>query len=107
MRPGGEFGEWLNTGARGGETRYFALASNFTPEEPGLKELAMNRLLDKIFKVGNDLVVPTDGVFSANGSGFFPIEQKLVFQGSDAVAHTGYFGSTSAREKIAEWLVGA
>ena len=107
MRPGGELGKRLNAGPRAGETRYFALASNFTPVEPGLKELAADRLLDKIFKVPNDLVVPTEGVFSENGSGFFPIEQRFVFQGSDGVGHTGYFGSRGAREKIAEWLVGA
>jgi hypothetical protein len=104
MRPGGDFAKWLNAGARGGETRYFALASDFTPGEAGLKQFAMDRLMDKIFTAANDLVVPTDGVFAENGSGFFPIEEKVVFQGSDAVAHTGYFANRAAREKILEWL---
>src|SRR5262249_55439551 len=36
MRPGGDFAKWLNAGPRG-DTRYFALASNFTPSEPGLR----------------------------------------------------------------------
>ena len=104
MRPGGEFGKWLNTGPRAGETRYFALASDYMPGTPGLKELATDRLMDRIFRVRNDLVVPTDGVFGANGSGFFPIEEKIVFQGGDAVGHTGYFANPGVREKIAEWL---
>ncbi|HEY7636196.1 MAG TPA: caspase family protein [Gemmatimonadales bacterium] len=105
MRPGGEFGAWLNAGGRAGETRYFALASDFTPGEPGLKEFAADRIMDKVFqKKANDLVVPTTGVFSANGSAFFPIEQKVVFEGSQSVAHTAYFGSRGVREKIAEWL---
>jgi caspase domain-containing protein len=107
MRPGGEFGTWLNTGPRSGEARYFALASDFTPVERGLKELAADRLMDKIFKKANDLVVPTEGVFSENGSGFFPIEQRFVFEGPQSVAHTAYFGSPGTRTKIAEWLVGA
>jgi hypothetical protein len=103
MRPGGDFGKWLNAGPKGG-TRYFALASDFTPGEPGLRQFAMDRLMDRVFKAGNDLVVPTDGVFAENGSGFFPIEDRLVFRGKDAVAHTGFFGNAGARDKIVEWL---
>jgi hypothetical protein len=104
MTPGGEFGQWLNTGPRAGDTQYFALASDYMPGTPGLKELATDRLMDRIFRVRNDLVVPTDGVFGANGSGFFPIEERVVFQGGDAVGHTGYFANPAVREKIAEWL---
>ncbi|MEA2723973.1 MAG: hypothetical protein QOH59_1744, partial [Gemmatimonadales bacterium] len=103
MRPGSDFAKWLNAGPRG-ETRYFALASNFTPAEPGLRDLMTDRLMDHVFKAANDLVVPTEGVFAANGSKCFPIEQKVVFQGSDAVAHTGYFASRAARDKMMEWL---
>lgn len=103
MRPGGDFAKWLNAGPRG-DTRYFALASNFTPSEPGLKQLAMDRLMDRVFKAGNDLVVPTEGVFADNGSKYFPIEQRFVFQGSDGIAHTGFFANRGARDKIMEWL---
>jgi hypothetical protein len=105
MRPGGDFAAWLNAaGASAGDTRYFSLSSNFTPSEPGLQELAMDRLMDRIFKVANDLVVPTESVFCHNGSGSFPIEQRFVFEGSEAVGHTGYFANRGAREKILEWL---
>ena len=104
MQPKGEFGSWLNVGARAGETRYFALSSDYTPSEPGLVALAKNRLMDKVFGASNDLVVPTDGVFAENGSGFFPIEDRHVFTGSDGVAHTTFFASRAAREKIGEWL---
>jgi hypothetical protein len=103
MRPGGDFAKWLNAGPRG-DTRYFALASNFTPSEPGLRRLALDRLMDRVFKTGNDLVVPTEGVFADNGSKYFPIEQRFVFQGSDGVAHTGFFAHRGARDKIMEWL---
>ena len=104
MRPGGDFGKLLNSGSRVGDTRYFALASNFTPSQPGLRELAANRLMDKVFGGANDLVVPTGGVFGENGSGFFPIEDKLVFDGSDGVSHTGFFADQRARQKMMEWL---
>jgi hypothetical protein len=57
-----------------------------------------------VFGGANDLVVPTDGVFASNGSGWFPIEERHVFDGTSGVAHTGFFGSPAAREKIVEWL---
>jgi hypothetical protein len=105
MRPGGDFATWLNAGPRS-ETRYFALSSDFTPGEPGLRQLAADRLMDRIFKAANDLVVPTEGVFSANGSECFPIEERLVFKGPGAVAHTGYFASRVTRDQMMEWLRG-
>jgi hypothetical protein len=104
MRPGGAFARSLNAGTRCGDTRYFALASDFTPDDPAFPQFALNGLMDRIFGVPNDLVVPTDGVFRPNGSGFFPIEKPLVFHGHDAVAHTGYFANGRAREQIMEWL---
>ena len=104
MRPQGEFERWLNSGARSGESRYFALASDFTPNEPGLRQLATDRLIDRIFKEKNDLVVPTEGVFGGNGSGFFPFADLHVFDGASAIAHTDFFASEAARSKIMEWL---
>jgi hypothetical protein len=104
MQPGGEFGAWLNAGDRGAETRYFALSSDFTPSEPGLRAMLKNRMMDRVFGGANDLVVPTDGVFAKNGSGWFPIEDRHVFDGTSGVAHTGFFASRAARDKIMEWL---
>lgn len=43
-------------------------------------------------------------MFGENGSGFFPIEDKLVFDGNDGVAHTGFFDDERARVKMMEWL---
>jgi hypothetical protein len=103
MRPDGEFAKWLNVGPRG-ETRYYALASDFTPRESGLRQLVMDRLMDRVFTGSNDLVVPTEGVFSDNGSKYFPIDQRYVFGASDGVAHTGFFTNRGTCEKILEWL---
>lgn len=52
----------------------------------------------------HDFVVPTDGVFAANGSGFFPIDDRLVLEGADAAAHTRCFEDARVRGRILEWL---
>jgi len=105
MQPGGEFGTWLNTGERAKDTRYFALASNYTPAAPSLVQLVSDRLMDKVFKgAPNDLVVPTEGVFAANGSGYFPIEGQVVFDAADGVAHTGFFQYPRTTTQMDTWL---
>ena len=104
MRPDGEFSKWINAGARTGDTRYYALASNVTPVDPGLQHFVMSRGLNKLLNGTNDFVVPTQGVFAENGSGFFPIADKLVLEGDEAVSHTRYFSDATARAKILEWL---
>lgn len=104
MRPDGEFSKWINAGARTGDTRYYALAANVTPADPGLQHFVMSRGLNKLLNGTNDFVVPTLGVFAGNGSGFFPIADKLVLEGDEAVSHTKYFSNATARAKILEWL---
>jgi len=103
MRPGGPFLAALNRGTRD-DKRYFALSSNYEPTVPGWKEWSVNRLLDKIFKAENDLVVPTQGVYDRNGSDFFPIEDRKLFDKSDGIAHTRFFGDRRVQDKILEWL---
>ncbi len=94
---------WLNSGPAGDE-RYFALAANYEPVNPGLAAYAADRLLDAIFKVGNDLVVPTTSPYEANGAGLFPIEDRLEFGPADGVMHSGYFANATARRQIMDWL---
>jgi hypothetical protein len=104
MRPHGEFATWLNTGARSGDTKYFAVASSVTPSDPGLRHFALSQGLNRVLQGDNDFVVPTEGVFAANGSGFFPIDDRLVLEGAGAVAHTKYFEDPLVRGRILEWL---
>ncbi len=115
MRPEGEFGKWVNEGTGLVDSRYFALASDFAASEPGLKNFVFDKVMDRIFQdAGNDLVVPTTGVFDrrmkprdAEDSGepaMFPIEERYVFEGINALAHSAYFADPLAREKIAGWL---
>jgi hypothetical protein len=104
MVPTGGFLAQLNTSPVGAD-RYYALASDYTPTDPGLKAWAANRLLDRVFqKAGNDLVVPTLGVYDKNGCGYFPIAEKLVFGQGDGISHTTYFGEPRTQERILEWL---
>lgn len=107
MRPNGKFLGWLNVaGGRRDPSgpRYFALASNYEPTQPGLKLWAENRLMDDIFKADNDLVVPTLGVYDKNGAASFPIDEHFVFPKERGVPHSGYFANPDARQRISDWL---
>jgi hypothetical protein len=104
MRPSGDFATWLNAGARKGDTRYFAVASSVSPADPGLRHFALTQGLGRVLRGNHDLVVPTEGVFAANGSGYFPIDERLVLEGADAAAHTRYFADARVRDRILQWL---
>ncbi|MEO8480017.1 MAG: caspase family protein [Gemmatimonadota bacterium] len=104
MNPGGDFAKWINAGARSGDTRYYALASNVTPVDPGLRHFVMSRGLNTLINGNNDFVVPTAGVWSENGSGYFPIADKLILEGDEAVSHTKFFSDPTAQKQILEWL---
>jgi pimeloyl-ACP methyl ester carboxylesterase len=104
MVPAGSFLAQLNTSPVGAD-RYYALASDYTPTDPGLKAWAINRLLDRVFqKAENDLIVPTVGVYDKNGCGYFPIAEKLVYGLGDGISHTTYFGAPRTQAQILEWL---
>jgi hypothetical protein len=105
MRPGGPFlREWLNQG-RGGDASDHAVAADYEPADPGLAAWAKDGIMDRIFgRAGNDLVVPTLGVYDGNGSGCFPIAEPLVL--AEGVHHNGFFASAAARDKLLEWLPG-
>ncbi len=103
MRPGGDFLSALNEGGQADGT-YFALASNYEPQG-GLRAFAKDGVMDFVFaKAHNDLVVPTDGVSAANGSGRFPITQLEAFAEADGIHHSGYFANPRAGERILGWL---
>src|SRR5690606_11991236 len=74
MSPGGKFLEALNAAPRS-NTRYYALAADYEPaSDSGLAIYARDTLHDLLFRAENDLIVPTSGVWDANGSEHFPIE---------------------------------
>lgn len=104
MHPEGKFLKELNTPGTAGNTNYYALSSNYEPQEPGLKAYAADRLMDKIFKQDNDLVVPTAGVYCTNGSSGFPIENHIVYKAQEGIPHTGFFGQDKVQAQIMNWL---
>jgi hypothetical protein len=106
MRPGGPFLSGLNVADVAGETRYFALASNYEPAVFALKAFVADRLADVVFEGGgNDVIVPTEGVYAANGGGRFPISDRHVFDPSDGVAHTTFFTQGVVQDRLREWLM--
>ena len=103
MRPGGGFLADLNQGEPSGAS-YYAVASDFEPADPGLKSFFKDRLMDCVFSTGNDMVVPTSGVFDRNGAGRFPIEERLVLSPARGIHHSGYFADPEVQRQIAAWL---
>jgi pimeloyl-ACP methyl ester carboxylesterase len=108
MAPGGDFLLTLNAGAAPEGVSYRALAADSEPGNAGFAAFARDALMDRIFKAGNDLVVPTDGVFAENGAGLFPIADTEchVFKTGDGVSHTTFFSNRATQEKLKEWLIG-
>lgn len=108
MTPGGDFVKGLNSDSASADGRpaYFAIVSNFEPTQPGLKLVFANLMADKLFAGANDLIVPTESTYAANGSPYFPIRERLTFAPSDGVAHNQYFAASKAHDKIVEWLTG-
>ena len=85
--------------ARAGAVR--AVAADFTPLPGALRQAALNALVDRFFGSGNDLVVPTEGVFAA---GAYRIGDPYVVPASAGVSHTTFFRDPGVRAKLGEWL---
>jgi hypothetical protein len=78
---------------------YGAAAANYDPDPNSPRAFcaaALNAVADRTFAskgkaIGNDLVVPCDGVFAQNGNPLFAIANPLVYQTSDYVYHNDFF----------------
>lgn len=87
-------------------TRYFGLASDYEPTDPGLKAF-MDPLADQVFVgAGNDLVVPTDSVWRGLGVSPFPLARSSVrlFGPEEGVGHSDYFRNDASVSTIVAWL---
>lgn len=104
MHPTGDFARWINAPADTGDTRYFAVSSNVAPTDPGLRHFLKARALTALLGGGNDLVVPSEGAFSANGASLFPVADPLLLEGEAAVSHTQYFADAGVRRQVMRWL---
>jgi hypothetical protein len=110
MRPGGEYLSQLNSGSTDG-SGYRAVSVDFEPQGGALGAVVGQRLaehvLDVVFKdAPNDLVVPEHGVWSANGSGAFPIGASALLRvpASAGVIHTTVFGHAPVADSLLTWL---
>lgn len=104
MEPGGDFLRGLNHGDRC-ESQYFGVSSNFEPTNPALAMWARDTLVDAVFSgKGNDLIVPTTGVYETNGAGSFPISDPLIYSPSEGVDHSGYLTHQPTLRQVSKWL---
>ncbi len=96
----GYIADVLNLSTAHAPAAYAAAASDYTPAPNADSSLftgsLANSVVDRIFTengraIANDLVVPRDGVFVANGHPSFPIARPLIFSTEAGVPHTGFF----------------
>jgi hypothetical protein len=86
--------------------RYLAVASDYRPP-PGspLLQVARDGLTDLVFgPERNDLIVPTDGVYTVPGAGGFPILAPLVFPPAAGVEHSSYMAQEPFTSRLLGWL---
>ncbi len=113
MNPDGSYLKTVNRPSATG-TRYYAIAANFEPNTPEtaplktvIKQKVGDAIVDRIFKEQpNDLVVPTNGVFTAGGP-HFPLDEtaRLVYPSDRAIWHSAYFEQPETVAKLKEWLM--
>ncbi len=106
--PTGVFLAALNRGKKPGGVGYFAVASNFEPPKgSGLGRFARDLVTDRLFRpAGNDLVVPTDGVYSVSGAGGFPIAGPILYPTADGIDHSGFWNQQRTVDALEAWLTG-
>ncbi len=107
MDPQGDYLKAFNT-TPGSTATYRAIASNYAPPKgSSLATIARDAGTDLVFaKAGNDLVVPTDGVFRVDGATGFPVADPFVFAQEAGVDHSSYFTRPEVSAKLLEWLPG-
>ena len=112
MNPVGDYLKGVNVASDNG-TRYFAICANFEPNTEStaplktiIKEKIGDAIVDRIFKdAPNDLVVPTNGVFTSSGP-HFPLAEtsRLVFPSDRGIWHSAYFEQPETADRLRQWL---
>jgi hypothetical protein len=108
MDPDGPYlTDFLNVPS-GASLDYRAASSNFEPApDSPLGRIAVDAASDALFEgAGNDLVVPTEGVYAANGASNFPIADPLLFAAAAAIDHLSFWPEHRLHEALDEWLRG-
>lgn len=105
MDPASEGLGVLNASAVPTEGSVRAVTSDFEPaRDAALAMRALDGLVDRLFGVGNDLVVPTEGVHRA---GSYVVPDPIVVPSASAVVHSGFFRHAQVRASLSEWLPGS
>jgi hypothetical protein len=69
-----------------------------------LRAYVRDAVIDRIFGMPNDLVVPEAGVHDLGRYGELPTSARLDLDATQGVNHSGYFVHTPARHRILNWL---
>jgi hypothetical protein len=107
MDPGGSYLRTrLNPPTTPPRGQYFAVASNYEPPAGSpLLRVARDGVTDLVFGLEkNDLIVPTNGVYTAPGAGGFPIPAPLVFPAAAGVEHSSYWAQAPFTSQLLQWL---
>ncbi len=95
----------LNTSTVRSPAAYAAAAADYVPDPNADNGFFNGRfadmVMDRVFgHRPNDLVVPFEGVFEANGHPSFPIRRPLRFEAADHVWHTDFFSRPPLIERL-------
>ena len=87
-------------------SRYRAVAADYEPPSGSpLWRVTRDLGTDLVFGAAdNDLVVPTDGVFTVPGGAGFTIAEPLLFDAPAGVEHTGYWDREPFGRSLLGWL---
>jgi hypothetical protein len=87
---------------------YYAVASNFEPApEAPMSTVLRDAGIDLVFRPQqNDLIVPTEGVYTVSEMNGFPIGAPVVFTSARAVDHSSYWTQPEFAEAVDAWLTG-
>jgi hypothetical protein len=110
MHPAGALIGRLNAPGDGAAEATFAIAADYEPSgslRTMLTAGAVNAVVDRVFGEPNDIVVPTEGVYSGGGPGF-PVEEaaRVHFDGERSVWHSSIYSQPETSEALLRWLGG-
>ncbi|MGH8977301.1 MAG: esterase/lipase family protein, partial [Acidimicrobiia bacterium] len=106
MDPNGPYQQELAARSPRRGIRYRAICSDFDPSAGTgltmrLRDLAMDHVFDG---VPNDLIVPTDSAFGANGNALVAEADRYVFARDRGVDHSSFWDRPEFAQRIEEWL---
>ena len=102
---GNTFLQKLNAPGLKHQTELLAIGANYNAKLSDLSRYLLDQAVDRIFKdADNDIVVPTEGTHSSNGTHGFPLEH-VAYEDTLDIFHMNYFRSELSQKKMQEWLI--